>query len=108
MPHVDVALTDIPLNSPFRVEHDGTAIVVIRTETEITSFEDVCPHAYWPLSEGTFRNGVLECPGHGWEFNAETGRCLNAPTYALTPIRAVIVGDVVRLEWGADTPVVQA
>jgi nitrite reductase/ring-hydroxylating ferredoxin subunit len=104
MPHVDVALATIPLNSPFRVEHDGVAIVVVRTESQVSSFADVCPHAYWPLSEGTFRNGVLECPGHGWEFDAENGRCLNAPTYALTPITSEIIGDFLRLQWETNAP----
>jgi nitrite reductase/ring-hydroxylating ferredoxin subunit len=101
MPHVDVALANIPMNAPFRVEHDGMGIVMVRTESQISSFEDTCPHAYWPLSEGILRDGVLECPGHGWEFNASTGRCVNAPAYALTPITAEVIGDVVRLQWEA-------
>ena len=101
MPHVDVALSSIPMNSPYRVEHEGMGIVVVRTESHISSFEDTCPHAHWPLSEGTFRDGVIECPGHGWEFNAATGRCINAPAYGLTPITAEVIGDVVRLQWEA-------
>ena len=103
MPHVDVVLADIALNSPFRVEHEGMKIVVVRTGSGISSFEDLCPHAFWPLSEGCVRDGVLECPGHGWEFNAATGRCLNAPAYALVPISIEVDGPIVRLKWEGKT-----
>jgi len=64
------------MNAPFRVEHDGMGVVIIRTESQISSFEDTCPHAYWPLSEGILRDGMLE-------------------------IDAEIIGDVVRLQWEA-------
>ena len=99
MPHVDLALTDVPLNSPFRVTHAGMNLVVMRTESQIVAYEDSCPHAFWPLSEGSIANGVLECPGHGWEFDVATGRCVNAPAYCLTAVTVLSDGHNVRLHW---------
>ena len=72
MPHIDVKLDSIPFQTPVRLEHAETGIVVMRTAEGIKAFLDSCPHAGWRLSEGELINGVLECPGHGWEFKAAT------------------------------------
>jgi nitrite reductase/ring-hydroxylating ferredoxin subunit len=101
MPHANLPLSEIPLNVPVRLERAGMSLVVIRLENQVVAYEDVCPHAYWPLSEGSVRDGVLECPGHGWEFNVESGRCLNAPSYCLTKISTVVESELIRLEWEA-------
>jgi nitrite reductase (NADH) small subunit len=101
MPRANLPLAEFPLNLPVRVEREGIGLVVIRLEDGIVAYEDVCPHAYWPLSQGTVRDGVLECPGHGWEFNIETGRCLNAPSYCLAQISASLEAETIRLEWEA-------
>ena len=99
MPHVDLPLTEIELNLPLRVEHAGMALVVVRTEAGVAAFEDSCPHACWPLSEGEVFDGVLECPGHGWEFHLPSGRCLNAPAYCLTPVSVTVAAGTVRMQW---------
>lgn len=99
MPRAEISIAEIPLNVPTRIEQDGMHIVIVRTESQISAYEDVCPHAFWPLSEGSLRDGVLECPGHGWEFRADTGRCLNAPSYCLTPVSIRVQDETIRLEW---------
>ena len=99
MPHIELLISELPLEKAIRVEQDGMAAVVIRTQGGIRAYEDVCPHALWPLSGGPVKDGVLECDGHGWEFNIATGRCLNAPAYALTAVPLMLNGDTVRLEW---------
>ncbi|MFM8260050.1 MAG: Rieske 2Fe-2S domain-containing protein [Vulcanococcus sp.] len=43
------------------------------------AFADVCPHRLVPLSEGRLTPaGELECPYHGWRFNAD-GQCTAIP-----------------------------
>jgi nitrite reductase/ring-hydroxylating ferredoxin subunit len=81
------------------VEHEGRGIVVIRKETSIHAYDDVCPHAGWRLSEGEIMGDMLECPGHGWQFALGSGRCQEVPFYTLKPIQVLVRGDVVRLEW---------
>lgn len=81
------------------VEHEGMKIVLIRRGDQFFAYQDRCPHAFWPLSEGELHGGVVECSGHGWEFDVATGRCLNAPTYCLLPVEARIEGDKVALQW---------
>jgi nitrite reductase/ring-hydroxylating ferredoxin subunit len=99
MPHVDLSSSVLELDVPVRIEHAGMKLVVIRTEERIFAYEDVCPHAFWPLSEGSVHQGILECPGHGWEFNVENGRCLNAPAYCLTSVSVAVNGELVTLRW---------
>jgi nitrite reductase/ring-hydroxylating ferredoxin subunit len=99
MPHAEISLSDIPFDSPFRFEHEELSIVILRTANGISAFEDVCPHAFWPLSDGCVRQGLLECPGHGWEFDVQSGKCLTAPTYALTRVDSRVIGEMLHLEW---------
>jgi nitrite reductase/ring-hydroxylating ferredoxin subunit len=104
MQTIELRLQEIPLNAPFHVKHEGTDIVVIRSSEAVTAYLDVCPHASWPLSKGEVIDGVLECPGHGWEFQIETGRCLTAPAYCLTAVAVIVDGDCVRLEFEPAPP----
>ena len=40
---------------------------------------DRCAHRNAPLSRGTVRDGCVECPYHGWLYNAY-GRCVEIPS----------------------------
>lgn len=99
MPCIEVSLVSIPTNVPTRIEHNGSAIVVVRTPSSISAFQDSCPHAQWRLSEGTLLDGVLECPGHGWCFDVTTGQCLGVPAYSLKTVLVEVQDDHVRFEW---------
>lgn len=44
------------------------------------ALHDCCPHRRMPLSFGHFEDGALECPYHGWQFEAKTGRCRRIPS----------------------------
>jgi len=99
MPNAELPLAGLPAESLTQIERDGFQLVVIRAGERVFAYEDKCPHAFWPLSQGMLRKTVLECPGHGWEFDIETGRCLNAPAYCLIPVGVTIRGETVYLEW---------
>lgn len=43
------------------------------------ALRDNCPHRGVPLSGCRFDGAALECPYHGWRFEAQTGRCLHIP-----------------------------
>jgi nitrite reductase/ring-hydroxylating ferredoxin subunit len=99
MPKLHLKLHEIPEEKPFRVDCDHTPIVIVRTGQEVKAFYDICPHAYWHLSDGEYRNGVLECPGHGWEFSTTSGECSTVPAYCLTQLGVVRDGEYVHVEW---------
>jgi nitrite reductase/ring-hydroxylating ferredoxin subunit len=98
MPHIEILLESLPSGVPFRIEHATAAVVVFRTGESVSAFEDSCPHAHWRLSEGEVTAGVLECPGHGWEFNILTGHCLSVPAYRLKPYHVTVSNGVVRID----------
>ncbi len=101
MPCIEIAIDNLPLDKPVRLESERSGIVVIRTSCGIHAYRDVCPHAGWRLSDGQVRNGILQCPGHGWEYEVATGTCEDVPAYNLKPIPVVHLGDRVRFEWNA-------
>lgn len=59
---------------------NGTRLCVGRHEEGIFAVKDECPHAEFPLSEGTlYANGELECCWHGARFDCRTGAVLRGP-----------------------------
>jgi nitrite reductase/ring-hydroxylating ferredoxin subunit len=95
---IELALSDIPADRPIRVEGGPSGVVVVRSEHGIRAFEDSCPHAQWRLSDGDVFGAVIECPGHGWEFNTATGRCVNVPAYCLKSFPIEVHGDRIRID----------
>jgi len=78
---MDWALVGAVTTTPRAVVVDGVPLVVLRAapDAKAVAFHDRCPHRLVPLSAGTFADGALQCPYHGWQFNAE-GRCLIVPS----------------------------
>lgn len=64
---------------PLRVMFAGTPVVLFRgPDGTVAALHDRCPHRLVALSEGTVREGEIECPYHGWRF-AGDGRCTAIP-----------------------------
>lgn len=60
---------------------NGTALCVGTHEGQFFAVKDYCPHAEFPLSEGTlYPNGELECCWHGARFGCLSGKVLAGPT----------------------------
>ena len=99
MPRIELKLNQIPFERPFGLEHEGTPIVLVRAGNSIAAYLDRCPHAQWPVSEGEIEDGILHCPGHGWQFDVLTGRCINAPAYSLKGFSVTVSINNVVIEW---------
>src|SRR3954454_18245158 len=71
----DVGTTPLPVGA------DGQSYVVVRLQPggEVSAFPARCPHRLVPLTTGTVVDGRLQCPYHGWRFDAE-GRCVDIPS----------------------------
>ena len=60
---------------------NGTALCIGRHEGTLFAVKDSCPHAEFPLSEGSlYANGELECCWHGVRFDCRSGRAISGPT----------------------------
>jgi nitrite reductase/ring-hydroxylating ferredoxin subunit len=71
----DVGMTPVPVGA------GGRAFVVVRLRPggEVSAFPARCPHRLVPLSGASVADGRLECPNHGWRFDAD-GRCVDIPS----------------------------
>lgn len=58
----------------------GTTLCVGKHGEQFFAVKDYCPHAEFPLSEGTlYANGELECCWHGARFACLSGKVLRGP-----------------------------
>ncbi|HWN92019.1 MAG TPA: Rieske 2Fe-2S domain-containing protein [Verrucomicrobiae bacterium] len=55
------------------VHVNGERIAIVRKEGALYALSNVCPHQNGPLGEGLVRDGYLECPWHGHQFDPRTG-----------------------------------
>jgi len=77
---------------------DGLRIVLARTATGYTAFDDACTHRGGSLAGGMMACGVVQCPGHGTQYDTRTGSVRAGP--ATRPLNIYRVEDsdgVVRI-----------
>lgn len=63
----------------------GHELVVYRNGAQVSCLPNYCPHRGWPFDGGRVRDGILECPFHGYEFRLDTGECLSSSYCSLKP-----------------------
>lgn len=66
---------------------DGKWVCVARVDGRLSAMDNVCPHRGGPLGTGVVMDGKVVCPWHGWQFDPQTGECVQAdasvPVYKL-------------------------
>jgi toluene monooxygenase system ferredoxin subunit len=70
-------------------------VLVTRIAGELHACAGVCPHEDVALADGDLHGTVITCPGHSYELDLKTGRCVHDPTLQLRryPI-TIIEGEV--------------
>lgn len=61
------------------VDFHGETVAVFKTPQGFRACQNVCPHAGGSLGEGSVEGDAVTCLLHGWQFNLQTGACLNEP-----------------------------
>ncbi len=74
-------LDDIPRLGSRVVKHKDAEegdidIAIFRTQGEVFSLRDKCPHKGGPLSQGIVHGKQVTCPMHGWKLYLETGEAV--------------------------------
>lgn len=64
-------------------------VLVAHVGDQFLASTSICPHEDVSLLGGGLRGPVLTCPGHGYEFDLETGRCAHDASLCLRrfPVR---------------------
>ena len=83
-----VVLTEdeVPINGTLGIKRLGHEVVFWRgRDGEVCAALDICPHRRAKLSMGQVKDGNLECPFHGFQFN-HSGDCTSIPAHPGQPI----------------------
>jgi nitrite reductase/ring-hydroxylating ferredoxin subunit len=70
---------ELQLNQMKLLRVDGQRIVLARTESGYTAFDDRCPHRGASLADGVMICGVVQCPWHGSQFDSHNGAVRAGP-----------------------------
>ncbi|MFK4148819.1 Rieske 2Fe-2S domain-containing protein [Streptomyces sp. NPDC004065] len=96
--HPVADLADLPDGRPVLRDIEGIAVVVVRQGSDtVHVLAERCSHMAGPLSEGTVKDGCLQCPWHGSVFRLSDGWNVKGPATAPQPsFDTRIVGDQVE------------
>jgi len=67
-------LNEIPAETGLCVRVAGRELGLYRVGERVYAMQNDCPHAGYPLHEGSLDGSVVYCAGHGWPFDVITGR----------------------------------
>ena len=71
------------------VNYAGQSVIIKRLEVnEWLAYAKLCPHMGADLSGAQHQDGLIRCPGHGLQFDTQTGECLS---YECKPISSFAV-----------------
>lgn len=74
----------------------GIDVAVFQVGGKYYAFKDACPHQGHSLKGGRILNSILSCPGHNWQFEIESGRCVKGDKdISLRRFEAEVNGDSV-------------
>lgn len=80
------------------VSAGGERVAVIRMDGRLYALSNVCPHQNGPLGEGRVRDGYLECPWHGYQFDPRTGQSPPGFSDFVPAFELVTIDDTVYLK----------
>jgi 3-phenylpropionate/trans-cinnamate dioxygenase ferredoxin subunit len=102
---------EIQLKQELRILIDDYPVAIVKDSMgDIHAIGDTCSHADISLSEGVGEGCMIDCWGHGSQFDLRSGEPLQLPAYDPVPVFAVeIVGDEVYVDFtnvvnGAEAP----
>ena len=62
------------------------------------AYQGFCPHARLPLAGAPFDGRTLVCPFHDWEFDGDSGECVEGKACRLAEYPLRIEGDDVMVD----------
>lgn len=90
--------SQLPANGVLQVTVHGQPILLCESEGRYVALSAICPHRGGPLGACPPENGRLFCPMHGWEFEVQTGACVNRPDRPATRYAVRVVGEDIQIQ----------
>ena len=93
-------LDDIPEGGITERAIKNRSVLLSKTGSSVSCFDNQCAHLGMPLEMGTVKDGIITCSYHGFQYLLQTGECLTAPEVQLKVHAVRVVGThvEVRLE----------
>lgn len=71
--------------------------IVKQTDGQFYAIEVGCKHQGADITQGKIDGYVATCPRHGWQYDLETGECLNHDSPRLRKHALAIEGDDIKV-----------
>jgi nitrite reductase/ring-hydroxylating ferredoxin subunit/uncharacterized membrane protein len=89
---------ELKINQMKLLHLDGRRIVISRSDSGWTAFEDRCPHRGGSLAGGLLTCDTVTCPWHGSQFDVRSGKATAGPAEdAIVIFPVEVQGDLVRV-----------
>ncbi|MGH9897871.1 MAG: Rieske (2Fe-2S) protein [Pyrinomonadaceae bacterium] len=76
---------------------DGTDLALFNIGGKFFAVDNACPHRGVPLADGKICANLIECGGHGWRFDLQTGYCLDNPQERLNTYHVFIENEDIKI-----------
>lgn len=77
----------------------GREMLICKTEHGYHAFDNDCPHAGMPLTDGDVTGCVITCPYHGYAYDIRDGRNVDFPDdVPLTTYPIRVEGDKIEVD----------
>ncbi len=90
-------LDDLGDRKPVRVDVDGEAVLLLRSEDQVFAIGNQCTHQGAALDRGVVKIAgsvkTVTCPAHGSTFDLETGKVKRPPATKPVPVYDVKIED---------------
>jgi nitrite reductase/ring-hydroxylating ferredoxin subunit len=77
------SLAEVRTRLPITMDRGGRKFCIVESEGELVAYSTVCPHLLGPLSGSKVRDGVVECPWHGYHYDIRTRQCVSGANLKL-------------------------
>ena len=85
------SLAEVRARLPITIQSGARKFRIVQSGGDLIAYSIVCPHLLGPLGECEVRDGIVECPWHGYRYDIRTRRCVSGANISLAPAPKVIV-----------------
>lgn len=92
-------LNDLKSTNSKYLELGGKEVALFQIQGKFFATDNFCPHRGGPLFRGRLEPGPsVRCPLHGWNFDIESGACLNMPNAKISTFPVEVRGEEVFVQ----------
>ena len=84
-------LAEVRARLPITIQSGARKFRIVENGGDLVAYSTLCPHLLGPLGESEVRDGIVECPWHGYRYDIRTRRCVSGANISLAPAPKVIV-----------------